>query len=71
MNIETMRVLLAGCLAAMVVLAMFYLRRRPLSLGQMTFWMLFALLVPALGLFLVILSRPGSPHLRRSRRNWR
>jgi hypothetical protein len=71
MNIETMRVLLAGCLVAMVVLAMFYLRHRPLSPGQMTFWMLFALLVPALGPFLVILNRPGSPHLRRSRRIWR
>jgi hypothetical protein len=61
-----MRVLLAGSLVAMYVLAMFFLRRRPLSLGQLTAWGLFALLVPALGPFLTILSRPGS--VRRIRR---
>lgn len=65
MNVETMRLLLAGSLVAMYVLAMFYLRRRPLTLGQFTAWGLFALLVPALGPFLVILNRPGGP--RRSR----
>jgi hypothetical protein len=65
MNAETMRLLLAGSLVAMYVLAMFYLRRRPLTLGQFTTWGLFALLIPALGPFLVILSRPGGP--RRSR----
>ena len=64
MNAETLRVLLAGTLVAMYVLAMFSLRRRPLTLGQFTAWGLFALLVPALGPFLVILSRPGSPPRR-------
>jgi hypothetical protein len=38
MNTETVRVLLAGCLVAMSVLAMFSLRRRPLTLGQFTTW---------------------------------
>ena len=65
MTSDTLRVLLAGCLFAMYVLAMFYLRRRPLTFGQFTAWGLFALLVPALGPFLVILNRPGGP--RRSR----
>ena len=65
MTSETLRVLLAGCLVAMYVLAMFYLRRRPLTLGQFTAWGLFALLVPALGPFLVILNRPGGPHRSR------
>jgi hypothetical protein len=64
MNAETMRLLLAGSLVAMYVLAMFSLRRRLLTLGQFTAWGLFALLVPALGPFLVILSRPGSPRRR-------
>jgi hypothetical protein len=65
MNTETLRLLLAGCLVAMYILAMFYLRRRPLTLGQFTAWGLFALFIPALGPFLVILNGPGGP--RRSR----
>ncbi|MDP2976616.1 MAG: hypothetical protein Q8N45_10455, partial [Anaerolineales bacterium] len=44
----------------MYILAMFYLRRRKISLGEYTFWGLFALFVPALGPFLVIISRPGN-----------
>jgi hypothetical protein len=62
-------VLLAGCLVAMSVLAMFSLRRRPLTLGQLTSWGLFALFIPALGPFLVILTRLGDPPRRiRARR---
>ena len=64
MNVETMRLLLAGSLVAMYVLAMFYLRRRPLTLGQFTAWGLFALFIPALGPFLTILNRPGCPRRR-------
>ncbi|HTX92860.1 MAG TPA: hypothetical protein VMC09_16740 [Anaerolineales bacterium] len=64
MNAETLRLLLAGCLVAMYVLAMLYLRRRPLTLGQFAAWGLFALFVPVLGPFLTILSRPGSPSRR-------
>ncbi len=68
MTVETLRVLLVGCLLAMFILAMFYLRRRPLSLGQMIAWGFFALLLPALGPFLVILFRPGGPPRPRIRR---
>lgn len=62
MNAERLRLLLAVFLVAMYVLAILYLRRRNLSLGAYMLWGLFALLVPALGPFLVILSRPGGPH---------
>jgi len=56
-------------LVAGFLLAIFYLRNRNLSLGEYTLWGLFALLIPALGPFLVILSRPGKrsqppPNLR-------
>jgi hypothetical protein len=61
MNAGTLRLLLVGCLLAMYLLAMVYLRRRPLTPGQFAAWGLLALFVPALGPFLVILSRPGRP----------
>jgi hypothetical protein len=51
MNAETLRLLLAGILVAMHVLAMLYLRRQPLTFSQYTLWGLFALLVPAQDLF--------------------
>ena len=59
MTAETLRVLLAGCLVAMYILAMLSLRRRPLSLGRMIAWGFLALFVPALGPFLVILYKPA------------
>jgi hypothetical protein len=59
MNAETLRLLLAGTLVAMYVLSMLYLRRRQLTFGQYALWGLLALLVPALGPFLVILLQPG------------
>jgi len=62
MNAEVLRLLLAVSLIAMYVLAMLYLRRRRLGLGAYLFWGLFALSLPALGPFLVILTRPGGPH---------
>ena len=69
MTAESVRHLLVGCLPALYILALFYLRRRPLSLGQFTARGLFALLVPALGPFLTILSGPGEPpHRTRPRR---
>lgn len=61
MTAEILRVMLAISLTAMYVLAMLYLRRRRLSLRQLLFWGLFALFVPALGPFLVLLLRPGEP----------
>ena len=64
MNAEVLRLLLAVSLIAMYVLAMLYLRRRRLGLGAYLFWGLFALSIPALGPFLVILTKPGKPTLR-------
>ncbi len=60
MTAETLRTLLVGFLFAMYLLAILYLRRRPLTWAQFASWGLFALLVPALGPFLTILARPGS-----------
>ena len=68
MTVETMRLLLVGCLLGLYILAMFDLRRRSLTLVQFTAWGLLALLVPALGPFLVIVSRPvGLAHRLSSR----
>jgi len=64
MNAEVLRLLLAVCLIAMYVLAMLYLRRRRLGLGAYAFWGLFALSIPSLGPFLLILARPGKLALR-------
>jgi len=61
MTAEILRVMLAGCLIAMYILAMLYLRRRSLSLGRFIAWGLLALFVPALGPFLVLLYKPGHP----------
>lgn len=59
MNAGTVRVMLAGCLVAMYLLAMLSLRRRALTPGQLAAWGSLALFVPALGPFLVILNHPG------------
>jgi len=64
MNAETIRLLLSVCLFAMFVLALFSLRRRPLTWIQFAVWGLFALFVPALGPFLVIAARPGQTRSR-------
>ena len=56
---ETVRLLLVGCLLGLYILAMFSLHRRRLTLGQFIAWGLLALLVPALGPFMIILSKPG------------
>jgi hypothetical protein len=59
MNAATLRLLLAVTLITMYLLAMFFLRRRRLGLGAYLAWGLLALSIPALGPFLVILTRPG------------
>lgn len=64
MDAETLRLLLAGFLVAMYILAILYLRRRNLTLGEYAFWELLALFVPALGPFMVILARPGKLAIR-------
>lgn len=60
MTIETLRTVFLLFLIAEFVLAIFYLRRCQLNFGAYALWGLFALLVPVLGPFLVILSRPGN-----------
>lgn len=47
------------CIVVMDILAAFYLRRRKLSPRAYLGWGLFALFLPLIGPFLVILSRPG------------
>jgi ABC-type bacteriocin/lantibiotic exporter with double-glycine peptidase domain len=64
MTAETMRLLLVAFLFAMYLLAILYLRRRPLTWIQFAAWGLFALLVPVLGPFLTILARPGTKRKR-------
>jgi len=59
MTAEILRVMLAVCVIAMYVLAMLYLRRRKLTLGQFIAWGLLALFIPVLGPFLILLYRPG------------
>ena len=71
MNAETLRLLLAGTLVALYILAMLYLRRQPLTFSQYTLWGLFALLVPALGPFLVILLQPGKSAQRKTNQVYR
>lgn len=57
---DVMRALLWLCLIGMALLAAFYLRQRSLSIYGYLGYSLLILLVPLLGPFLVILSRPGA-----------
>ena len=56
---ETLLILLAGCVMAMALVAVFSLRRRKLSLLEYTAWGMLALLLPVIGPFLVVWLRPG------------
>ena len=60
-----MRVILLFYLVASFLLAIFYLRDRNLKFGEYALWGLFALLIPALGPFIVILSQPGKRSRKR------
>ncbi len=71
MNIETLRIIFLSFLIAEFLLAVFYLRRCELHFGAYTLWGLFALVVPILGPFIVILSRPGSCPRKRQPRSVR
>lgn len=53
------RTILLIDIAALALLAIFYLRQRRMSLSAFCGWGLLALLVPVLGPFLVISNRPG------------
>jgi len=59
MTIHMMQVFLAGCMISMVLLAAFFLRSRKLSLLEYAIWGGLAILLPAVGPFLVIWLRPG------------
>jgi hypothetical protein len=54
------RVCLVLCLVGMALIAALYLRSRQLNWWEYLAWGLFALLIPILGPFLTILSRPGT-----------
>jgi F0F1-type ATP synthase assembly protein I len=56
---EIIRALLIGCLFFMALLAVLYLRQRQLSWAAYCAWGLLAILLPAVGPFLVILAHPG------------
>jgi hypothetical protein len=65
MSTQVLQYLLVSCLVGMALLAAFYLRGRRLPLMGYLAWGLVALLIPAIGPFIVILCRPGES--RRSR----
>ena len=65
MTPETLRIILFSFLIIQFLLAIFYLRGRKLSFGEYALWGLFALLIPALGPFLVIAFRPGQRSSKR------
>ena len=67
---DLLRALLLLDILGMALLAIFYLRHRPLSWLAFLGWGLLAVLVPILGPFLVIAARPGSArHSAARRRN--
>ncbi len=58
---DVMRALLLLNIVGSALLAIFYLRRRPISSLAFLGWGLLAVLVPVIGPFLVIAARPGAP----------
>ena len=58
---DILRVMLFACLFGMVMVAILYLRQRKLSTMAYVLWGLLAVVVPVLGPYLVITSRPGEP----------
>ncbi len=62
---DILRTLLFAYAFAALVIALFYLRRRRLTLGELAFWGTIALALPVFGPFFVIVSRPGpGPRVR-------
>jgi hypothetical protein len=59
MTTDTLKLVLGACFLAMAILAAFFLRRRHLSLFEYAAWGMVAILLPAVGPFLVIWFRPG------------
>jgi hypothetical protein len=61
MNISTgLLILLVLDIFSLALLAAFYLRRRQMSWFEYLFWGLLAVLIPIIGPFLVIISKPGN-----------
>jgi len=58
---DILRVMLFACLFGMVMVAILYLRQRKLSTMAYVLWGLLAVVLPVVGPFLVISSRPGEP----------
>lgn len=61
---DFLQILLVLDILGMAILAIFYLRQRPLSWLSFLGWGLLAVLVPILGPFLAIVTRPGSHRTR-------
>ena len=62
-----LRLWLYICIFGMLLLAVLYLRRREMSTLAYVLWGIFALVVPLVGPFVVIASRPGKAANRRLR----
>ena len=65
MTPENLRLLLALYLALSLLIAVAYLARRRLTLGEWLFWGLVAVTLPVFGPFFVISARPGPRSPRR------
>lgn len=58
---DILRVLLYVVLFGMLLIAVLYLRRRKLSKAAYVLWGILALILPVIGPYIVIASRPGEP----------
>jgi hypothetical protein len=59
MDARGLHLLLVLFLLAMTLLSVVYLRRRQMAFSSFALWGLLAVLLPAIGPFLVIVLRPG------------
>lgn len=66
-SILFLRIWLYVCIFGMLLLAVLYLRRREMSTLAYVLWGIFALVVPVVGPFVVIASRPGKAASREQR----
>ncbi len=61
---DVLRVLLYADLFGMLLIAILYLRKRKLSTLAYVLWGVLAVLLPVIGPYVVIASRPGKPASR-------
>ncbi len=64
---DILRVLLFACLFIQLILAALFLRGRKMSTFSYLLWGVLAIVLPLLGPYLVIASRPGKARKRRPR----